>query len=77
MKVLAGSVIVTGDDNGCIKVLLACVVASPCALVSVRCVMSQIWDTRTQSSIVTFSDHEDFISDFAVDKSGITLLATS
>jgi WD40 repeat protein len=39
--------------------------------------VSQIWDTRTQSAIVTFSDHEDFISDFAVDKSGSTLLATS
>lgn len=35
----------------------------------------QLWDVRTQAPIVSFSHHEDFISDFAVDDANTTLLA--
>ena len=37
--------------------------------------LPQLWDVRTQAPILSFSHHEDFISDFAVDEANTTLLA--
>ena len=41
-----------------------------------RLLNGQIWDTRAPAAIITAQNHEDFISDFAVDASGYHLVAT-